>query len=190
MITVITGPMFASKSKRLIQYLTGALTRKISVTALTPEQDNRTSAGHIYSYDGSAFPATTIRSEGEYQFVEGIVKQLQASGRHILAVDEVQFLEQDTVDLLRSCYSSSPNWLILTGLVEDSDGGAFGYLHDVINIHETDFGFFLEELTARCSFCHGVANRTHCKSKKTGQVLVGRDNYEPRCEACWTFGNG
>jgi thymidine kinase len=185
-VTVISGPMFASKSKRLIQYLTGALTRKIPTVAITPGQDDRTHGGSIYSYDGSAFPACVLPEDIDDAQAKNLLDTLLPKERHVVALDEAQFVRGTILHHLVDRYLDDSSWLILSGLVEDSEGKNFGCLSDVL--FNSRPGIHHEQLTARCSFCHGKATHTFCKVEKTGQILTGRDIYEPRCKPCWMFG--
>src|SRR5439155_19864011 len=83
-LTLICGPMFAGKTRTLIELVLAA---GESAVAAKPDVDTRFGRGVIVSHDGARLPAIPLSSTADLHEA--------ASGAKLLAVDEAQFLTLD-----------------------------------------------------------------------------------------------
>lgn len=186
MITVITGPMFSSKSERLIRILANGERSNCEVMAFKPERDTRNKG--IFSYSGSAFPATSIDDKKLEEMAYYPSKAFATSKPLIVGIDEVQFCDPTAIFEISNYFIHRKEWLVLCGLSFDSEGMPFGPLSQMERRYRTG-DLTYRRMEARCSFCGADgATETFCKVKKTEQVLVGREDFEARHIDCWLFG--
>lgn len=176
-LEAIVGPMFSGKSEELIRRVTRALIAKQTVQVFKPALDDRYDAVQVASHNGRKLAAEPVAG----------VADLRARLRddtQVVAVDEVQFLSGDLVDLAMDLADDGKRVLV-AGLDLDFRGEPFGPVPQLLARAEV-----VEKLTAICR-CGRAATRTQRliqgqPAHRTDPViLVGAaESYEPRCRAC------
>jgi len=172
-LEVITGCMFAGKTRRLIEKTRSLEKAGKKVVVVKPVIDDRYNTTEIVSHDGMRQQTRTIPME--VQPIETI------KGADALVVDEVQFFSKEVVDYL---LATPTQQIIMGGLDLDWKGNPFGqmprilcYADQVIKLH------------AVCAVCGASANRTSLVAlgeAHRGQTIVGGpEKYEPRCTECF-----
>jgi thymidine kinase len=185
MLTVITGSMFASKSKTLINLCFDYVRVGKYVIGFRPLRDTRHIESTLRSHDGLTFPATLIESTDEIPEVL-YRHEMYNNPVDVVAIDEFQFFDKKTAvatieELL--CYTKLST-VLLSGLAQDSFGRPFGAMGDVLAMADN-----IIKLNAICSKCNklAAATRTSRLTDDKNTILVGGSNiFEPRCFSCWS----
>mgnify|MGYP001020688516 CR=1 FL=1 len=98
----------------------------------------------------------------------------------VVAVDEVQFLDEPIVALLERLADRGVR-VIAAGLDQDFAGSPFGVMPALLAKAE-----YVSKLQAICMVCGGPANRTQRLVASNDRVLVGASEaYEARCRHCF-----
>ncbi len=192
MIIFINGPMFSSKSSRLIEYYNRATYKdKRNVLAFKPTIDNRDD-GVIRSRGGLEIEAIKINSILD-------IEEYLFTGVTDIFIDEVNFFENIpndnlSVDFFKErekriheiiLFLEKLNYelginIFMAGLVFDSEIKPFGISPYLLNIATS-----VDYLTAVCVKCNHPATHTNYKGYKDENILVGSDEYEALCAHCW-----
>ncbi|MEW8985698.1 MAG: thymidine kinase [Bacillus sp. (in: firmicutes)] len=174
-VEVICGSMFSGKSEELIRRVKRTQFAKQKVVVFKPKIDNRYSKEAVVSHDGSSFVALPIANSSEiFQYVDEDVD--------VVAIDEVQFFDQDIVAVIQQLADSGYR-VITAGLDQDFRGEPFGKMPALMAIAEQ-----VTKLQAVCAVCGSPASRTQRlingkpASYHDPVILVGASEaYEPRC---------
>ena len=173
MIRVITGPMFSGKSGRLIEICMAyiAIDKGKCLQCFKPSKDKRDST-YIKSRK------TNIRIEVDViERFEDIVGKLDKRTK-VIVIDEAQFIEGDYMlleDLSRAGYM-----IYIGGLRVTSELKAFGKMAEIMTLADE-----IEILRATCEKCGEEAEYTICRTRKTGDTLIGdKEIYYPICRKC------
>ncbi len=177
-IEVITGPMFAGKTEELLRRIKRLEYAKKNIIVFKPQIDGRYAADEVVSHNNNRTKSINI-SKGR-----DMLLHIQPSTQ-VIAVDEVQFLDSETVDIL-DFLADQGKRVIVSGLDSDFRGETFGFMGRLISIAE-----FVTKLTAVCVKCSAPATRTqrivNGKPAKFMDpiVLIGAsESYEARCRHC------
>jgi thymidine kinase len=178
-IEVVTGVMFSGKSEELIRRVRRALIAKRRVQVFKSALDDRYAGVRtISSHDGSGVEAIPVRSSTE------ILRKVHPDTQ-VVAVDEVQFLDDGIVDVL-SLLADRGMRVIVAGTDMDFRGEPFGPIGAILAMAET-----VDKLHAICVRCGNSATRNQrlvdgepapCEAP-TIQV-GGAESYEARCRVC------
>ena len=192
-LTVICGSMCAGKSEELIKQVGRFIIAGFDILVFKPSIDTRAlldlnmdPATYIPSRNGSWIKCVPVRS------VEEISQNIQQhNSASIIAIDEVHFFASESekfVALIRSLVESGKK-VILAGLELDFRSEPFGPMPALLAYADT-----VIKLTAICSLCK---NDTYCLNQRlvNGQaaryndplIVVGSNQYEPRCRKCYTL---
>lgn len=175
MITVITGPMFAAKSRQLIDTYIENEALGLNQMCFTSVLDTR-SEGFISSRDRrTKLKAHTLDlSLNELNYYDIINNNIDC-----IYIDEMQFLDSDNETLLK--LSAKGVKIYIAGLTTTSEQGIFPSMLETMAIADN-----IIVLKANCNRCGKLANYTRClKEKEKGScILVGSDEYEPVCIEC------
>ena len=183
MITVVCGPMYASKSTELVRRVRRLLVSGRTPLVVKPAIDDRYAKDAVVTHDGLLVPCSYVRSSEE---VRSLAVMTGNEGTHALRqhvfVDEAQFFDADIVHVT-AWLSAMGVDVVLCGLDLDAMGNPFGPMADLLCHADT-----VVKLTAVCSVCGKDATRTQrtapWPSEKTGNIDVG-NAYEPRCVVHW-----
>ena len=177
-IEVICGCMFAGKTEELIRRINVLSYARKNILVFKPKIDDRYSTTEIASHAGSKVPCIVISEAKE------ILDHVNYD-TDVVAIDEVQFFDEDVVDICEYLADSGLRVLV-AGLDKDFRGEPFGVLPDLLTRAE-----FVTKLTAVCAKCGAPATRTQRiingkpASFNDPIVLVGaKEAYEPRCRHC------
>lgn len=177
-VEVIVGPMYSGKSEELIRRIRRAKIAKQKVQVFKPEIDNRYSIDDVVSHCGEKEGAIPVKDSNEIlEFIEEDID--------VLAVDEVQFFDDNIIDILMSA-SDNGKRVICAGLDMDFRGEPFGCVPKLMAIAE-----FVDKLQAICMCCGNPATRTqrlingNPANYNEAIILIGaKESYEARCRKC------
>ncbi|MBP3045737.1 thymidine kinase [Bacillus subtilis subsp. subtilis] len=174
-LELICGSMFSGKSEELIRRVKRATYAKQEVRVFKPVIDNRYSEAAVVSHNGTSMTSYAISSAA------GIWDHISES-TDVVAVDEVQFFDQEIVEVLSSLADKGYR-VIAAGLDMDFRGEPFGVVPNIMAIAES-----VTKLQAVCSVCGSPASRTQRlidgkpASYDDPVILVGAsESYEARC---------
>ena len=173
-IEVITGCMFAGKTRALIERIRTFEKEGTSVVVVKPDIDTRYSASYIVSHDG-------FRHNNVYSIPQHDIEHIAKKGS-VIAVDEAQFLDAPLVDRILSIASVA----VFAGLDLDWRGEHFGQMGRLTQVADK-----ITQLRAVCARCGAPATRSFLMARSDGvqRILVGgAERYEPRCRTCFEDG--
>ncbi|UNL89619.1 thymidine kinase [Bacillus subtilis] len=174
-LELICGSMFSGKSEELIRRVKRATYAKQEVRVFKPVIDNRYSEAAVVSHNGTSMTSYAISSAAD-------IWDHISESTDVIAVDEVQFFDQEIVEVLSSLADKSYR-VIAAGLDMDFRGEPFGVVPNIMAIAES-----VTKLQAVCSVCGSPASRTQRlidgkpASYDDPVILVGAsESYEARC---------
>ena len=184
---VLTGPMYSGKTSALLSEVRRYLIAGKSVALFKHQMDDRYGSGEkVVSHHGTSHETTALGVSSADQLVE----HLQSRKYDLVAVDEIQFFDIDTVDLLIDL----PDEVIVAGLDMDCYGTPFPVTKELM-ARADDVVKFKAVCTQRHSgnrICGQPAGMTlmcgatPVVSDDSPVVQVGgTESYEARCKACW-----
>mgnify|MGYP001296352925 CR=1 FL=1 len=193
MLEVITGCMYSGKSEELIRRLRRCYIANQYTLVMKPSIDDRYSADSVATHIGGTLKAVAVKD------VEDVKQLLRAHPFYergeVIALDEVQFLGEEIVDVLES-QANLGRRVLVAGLDLDSDGNPFGPMARLLAVADR-----VTKLTAVCVSkvldegkqvtCGKPATRSYrLPENDTGErVQVGSTGmYEARCRTCWAGG--
>ncbi|MGO0715269.1 thymidine kinase [Bacillus subtilis] len=174
-LELICGSMFSGKSQELIRRVKRATYAKQEVRVFKPVIDNRYSEAAVVSHNGTSMTSYAISSAAD-------IWDHISESTDVIAVDEVQFFDQEIVEVLSSLADKGYR-VIAAGLDMDFRGEPFGVVPNIMAIAES-----VTKLQAVCSVCGSPASRTQRlidgkpASYDDPVILVGAsESYEARC---------
>lgn len=174
-LELICGSMFSGKSEELIRRVKRATYAKQEVRVFKPVIDNRYSEDAVVSHNGTSMTSYAISSAAD-------IWDHISESTDVVAVDEVQFFDQEIVEVLSSLADKGYR-VIAAGLDMDFRGEPFGVVPNIMAIAES-----VTKLQAVCSVCGSPASRTQRlidgkpASYDDPVILVGAaESYEARC---------
>lgn len=171
-IEIVCGPMFSGKSEELIRRVKRALIARQTVQVFKPALDDRYDRRAVASHSQQRVDAQPVRDSAE-------LRQLVAPETEVVAIDEVQFLDEGVVPLVEALAERGVR-VILAGLDLDFAGQPFGFMPALLARAE-----HVSKLAAICMVCGAQASRSQRLVRSGGQVLVGAaEAYEARCRHC------
>ena len=191
MLEVITGCMYSGKSSELIRRLRRHQIAGQYVIAFKSALDDRYSADSVATHIGETLEAHPVHDVDHVR--RFLYKQpFQMTGQ-VIGLDEVQFMDDDIVDVLEE-QANMGRRVIVAGLDLDSDGKPFGPMARLLAVADK-----VTKLTAVCVAhdhetdgpCGKPATRSYRVTQEefVEQVKVGSFGvYEARCRVCWARG--
>jgi thymidine kinase len=177
-IELICGSMFSGKTEELIRRLRRAVIARQQVQVFKPALDDRYHGEKVTSHNGLNFEAQPVAAAEE-------VRDRLVAETTVVAIDEVQFFEDDVVALCESLADQGLR-VICAGLDTDFRGAPFGPMPALMARAE-----HVDKLHAICVVCGGEASRTQRlidgrpAAYDDPIVLVGAaEVYEARCRQC------
>ncbi|MAS34214.1 MAG: thymidine kinase [Anaerolineaceae bacterium] len=175
-IEVICGSMFCGKTEELIRRIRRATIAKQKVQVFKHRLDNRyEGVAKVTSHTGQHLEAQHISHSSE-------LLPLVAPETTVVAVDEVQFFDDNIIDVIQELASREIR-VIVAGLDLDFRGEPFGTMPEILCLAEE-----VTKLRAICVVCGEPASRT--QRLVNGEpahyddpiILVGaEESYEARC---------
>ena len=178
-VEVVCGVMFSGKSEELMRRVRRATLAKKSVQVFKSHLDERYGGiQSIGSHDGGSVLAVPISNSVE------LAERIRPE-THVVAIDEVQFLDQGIVDVANSLADSGIR-VILAGTDMDFRGRTFGPIGNLLAIAET-----VTKLHAICVRCGSLATRNQrlingepAPAEGPTIQVGGLESYEARCRSC------
>ena len=178
-IEVIAGVMFSGKSEELIRRVRRAVIAKNPVQVFKSHLDARYAGLYsISTHDGGIVEAEPVDSSEE------IITRRRPETQ-VLAVDEVQFLDDGIVDVANTLADQGVR-IVLAGIDMDFRGLPFGPMPALLAIAE-----IVDKLQAICVVCGEPASRNQRLVNgrpalwDSPTIMVGgRESYEARCRYC------
>jgi thymidine kinase len=177
-IEVIAGVMFAGKSEELIRRVRRAVIARKRVQVFKSHLDNRYHVYSVTTHDGITVEAIPVSTALD------IAQQVRPDVS-VVAIDEVQFLDDGIVDVATSLAGRGVR-VILAGIDTDFRGEPFGAMPQLLAVAE-----IVDKLHAICVVCGEPA----CRNQRlldgrpapydSPTIMVGgAESYEARCRHC------
>lgn len=175
-LTIITGPMFAGKSSRILSLISQYAAIDTPVLVVKHADDTRYSRNEIATHDGQRAPCISVRDLEDLR-VEDWARY------SVLIVDEAQFFKR-LIPFVETIVDTHGKHLYLVGLDGDSNRRPFGELLDCIPLAD-----HVERITAFCRRCANgrPAPFTYRRSGPHDQQVIvgGQDMYMALCRECY-----
>lgn len=175
---VITGPMFAGKTRELQRQYMVFKTCQFKVQIFKIFFDDRYAKDEIITHDGLKFDRNDIFLVKNAEEIEKLLKP----ETEVIMIDEAQFFGPELVDKINE-WVDKGKIVVSTVLPTDYRGKTFGLAGDLLAQADK-----ITQLFPRCmyvengSFCHQPATRTFRKADIKDIVVVGGpEMYEARC---------
>lgn len=172
------GPMWSSKSSRLLMELERCKYQKRNALVFKPAIDDRYSTTQIVTHGGWRHDAVTVDN------AEGILAKVleeQNNDISIIAVDEA-FMINGVADALTFLYRNGYS-IIVSTLDTAYNGKPFDEVTKML-----PWATSIEKCSAVCTICSQDAHFTYKKSEDETLLEVGgHELYEPRCLRCHPF---
>jgi len=168
---IFTGPMFGSKTTRMLAAIDRYHYQNRKVIAFKPRIDDRYSAVEISTHSGGRFPAVGVQSGSD------ILSYFSQIGDEfsIIAVDEA-FMINGIADVLLKLFREGKT-ILVSSLQLSSSGNVFEEVRDMM-----PWATRIEVCPAVCTVSGKDAYYTHRKVEGLDEIVVGgKELYEPRC---------
>lgn len=177
-LNVIVGPMFAAKSRRLVEEAQALVAAGYGVMIVKPSMDTR-QHGVIRSRDGAEYPAHTMADHGLFAL------QLQAYPVDWLLIDEAHMFQDGLLQTVATAQMMGTH-VLAAGVDFNYQTRPFRVMAELLLRADQVIRHF-----ARCGQCDAVAWYTRRKGGSTTNLLVGDSElYEPVCPACMSGEHG
>jgi thymidine kinase len=190
-LEIILGPMFASKTTRLVEIYKKCNFCNISVAVINHSIDNRYDEELLSTHDHIKIPCIkterlfdvwtdNIDMETNVEKVPRIKDKFKVASSSVILINEGQFFP-DLEEFVKILLSHDKK-VYVCGLDGDFERKKFGQILDLIPICDK-----VTKLTSLCSLCkngtHGIFSKRISYEKE--QTVVGSDNYIPVCRNCY-----
>ncbi len=171
--TVYTGPMFGSKTTRLLADVDRLKHKGRKILAFKACIDNRYSSTNITSHNGGSIEAYSIKDAIE---IYGIIKE--HDNIDVIAIDEafmIKNIDEVLIDLYKSRYS-----IIVSSIQLDAGEVPFENMKNIFPLATK-----IEVCPAVCTLCDNDAYFTFplfdINNASQEEKVGGKELYEPRC---------
>tara|TARA_Y100001963_G_C6793133_1_gene456802 strand:+ start:8069 stop:8668 length:600 start_codon:yes stop_codon:yes gene_type:complete len=167
---IFTGPMFGSKTTRLIAAIDRFSYQKRNIISFKPKMDERYSVSKISTHSGASVPALCIDSGTD------ILEYIKSTNSvpDVVAVDEA-FMIDGISEVLISLFRSGVT-VVVSSLQLSASGRVFEEVRDIM-----PWATKIEVCPAVCTVTGLDAFYTHRKFDNMDEITVGgSDLYEPR----------
>ena len=163
---VYTGPMFGSKTTRMLSVLERCSYQNRKVIAFKPKMDDRYSAGEICTHAGLKFPAMNVSHGNE------IIKESEEYD--VVGVDEAFMIDGCAEALIRLFRLGKT--VVVSSIQMSASGNIFGEVQSML-----PWATSIEVCPAVCVKTGNNAYYTVRKVENLSEIEVGgADIYEPR----------
>lgn len=168
-LIMFVGPMFGSKTTRLIAALDRYKYQGKRIAAFKPFIDERYSKNEIVTHNGGRVSATCVTSGGE------IIDYIEKNPVDIVAIDEA-FMIDDIGEVAVKIYKMGITVLI-SSLDLSSKAEPFESIMKIM-----PWATKIEKCPSVCALCDEDAHFTYRKFDDDRELLIGgSEMYEPRC---------
>jgi len=167
-----TGPMFSSKTTKLLMQADKRQYQKQNILAFKSRMDDRYSKlGEIVTHNFNKLPAILVRDGNEI-----IRNVLESDGADCIIVDELFLIDGGAsacIELFKKGYD-----IVIASIDLSFAGQPFDEVKEIM-----PFCTRIIKCKAVCPVCQKDALYTFRKGDNTNEILVGgKDIYEPRCQ--------
>lgn len=168
---IYTGPMFGSKTSRLLSTLEKYKYQKKKIVVFKPNIDDRYSASEVVTHSGWKTPAICVKTGAD------ILEYLTDANDspQVVAVDEafmIPGIAESLIFLFKNGFT-----VVVSSLEMSATGKPFHEIEKMM-VWATQ----VEKCTAVCTVCGRDAHYTHKKQLGGDEIEVGgAELYEPRC---------
>lgn len=176
---IFTGPMFGSKTTRLLGAVDRFRYQNKTVLSFKPKLDDRYASGDITTHNGGMLKAIIVESGDD------IVNHVKSSdgSANVIAVDEA-FMIDDVARALIYLFRKGKT-IVVSSLQLSATGKVFEEVRDMM-----PWATKIEICPAVCPVTGRDAYYTHRKSDCIDEITIGgSDLYEPRCWEYHSFVN-
>jgi thymidine kinase len=168
---VYCGPMFSSKTSRLLATLEKYKYQHKKIAVFKPNIDDRYSVSEVVTHGGWKVPAVCVKSGAEIlEYLANLDEEL-----HVIAVDEA-FMIPGSSEALTWLFTYGYT-VVVSSLELSSAGKPFHEIEKML-----PWATLIEKCTAVCTVCGRDAHYTHKKQVGGEEIEVGGSElYEPRC---------
>jgi thymidine kinase len=192
-LELIIGPMYASKTSRLVEVYKQCKFCNISVAVINHVIDNRYDEELLSTHDKVKIPCIktkvlkdvwlTEELDLEDDIIENIPRiqdKLKISRSDVILINEGQFFE-DLYDVVIDMLKCGKK-VYVCGLDGDFERKKFGQILDLIPLCDK-----VDKLTSLCTLCNNGTRGIFSMrlTQETEQTIVGSDNYIPVCRKCY-----
>jgi thymidine kinase len=195
-LELIIGPMFSSKTTRLVEIYKQCKFCNISVVAINHTIDNRYDDDLLSTHDHIKISCIktdklcdicddinnniNINMEENIETIPRLDDKLKIIISEVILINEGQFFP-DLEDFVKKMLSYGKR-IYVCGLDGDFERRKFGQILDLIPLCDK-----VTKLTSLCSSCKNGTPGIFSKriSLETEQTVVGSDNYIPVCRNCY-----
>ena len=173
-LIVYCGPLFGSKTTRLLSAIDRFSYQNKLTIAFKPKIDNRYSVAEISTHSGLKYPAETVKDITE---LKGRLNELESEmgPADVIAVDEL-FMIPGVSDYLLELWKDGKN-IIVSSLDLSARLEPFEELQKLL-----PFATYIEKCPAVCVVCQRDAYYTEKHVRGGDNIEVGgADLYSPRC---------
>tara|TARA_B100000214_G_scaffold324010_1_gene260759 strand:- start:424 stop:999 length:576 start_codon:yes stop_codon:yes gene_type:complete len=167
---IFTGPMFGSKTTRLIAALDRFSRQGRKVIAFKPRLDNRYAEGEIVTHSGGKVAATIVQTGSEIVDIVSSISDVE-----VIGIDEA-FMIDGAAEAALSLFRQGIT-VVVSSLQISATGNVFEEVRDMM-----PWATKIEVCPAVCPVTGLDAFYTHRKFENMEEISVGgSDLYEPRC---------
>lgn len=168
---VYTGPMFGSKTSRLLSTIERYKYQHKKIAVFKPQIDDRYSSSEVATHGGWKIPATCVKTGADIlEFLTNSTESPQ-----VIAVDEA-FMIPGVAETLTFLFKNGFT-VVVSSLEMSATGKPFHEIEKML-VWATQ----VEKCTAVCTVCGRDAHYTHKKQVGGNEIEVGgAELYEPRC---------
>lgn len=168
---VYCGPMFSSKTSRLLATLEKYKYQHKKIAVFKPNIDDRYSVSEVVTHGGWKVPAVCVKTGAE--ILEHLANLDEEP--HVIAVDEA-FMIPGSSEALTWLFTYGYT-VVVSSLELSSAGKPFHEIEKML-----PWATHIEKCTAVCTVCGRDAHYTHKKQVGGEEIEVGGSElYEPRC---------
>jgi len=191
-LELFIGPMYASKTTRLVEIYKQCKFCNISVTVINHTIDNRYDDELLSTHDKVKIPCikterlsdvwtNSIDIEEDLNTSPRVQDKFKVGKSDVILINEGQFFEdlyEVVVEMLKR-----DKKVYICGLDGDFERKRFGTILDLIPLCDK-----VTKLTSLCSLCkNGTPGIFSMRlTNETDQTVVGSDNYIPVCRKCYS----
>jgi thymidine kinase len=191
-LEIILGPMYASKTTRLVEIYKQCKFCNISVAVINHDIDNRYDDDLLSTHDKikipcikthkltDIWPDKSIPLEESVHDIPRINDKFKIAVSNVILINEGQFFPDlfDIVNFMLDCGKQ----VYICGLDGDFERKKFGQILDLIPLCDK-----VTKLTSLCSKCkNGTPGIFSMRlTNEIQQTVVGSENYIPVCRSCY-----
>jgi thymidine kinase len=190
-LELIIGPMYSSKTTRLVEIYKQCNFCDISVAVINHCIDNRYDDELLSTHDKIQIPCMKaerlfdvwldhVNMEENLALIPRIKDKFKVATSEVILINEGQFFPD--LEAFVKCLLKENKQVYVCGLDGDFERKKFGQILDLIPLCDK-----VTKLTTLCSLCKNgtkaiFSMRLTCEKEQT---IVGSDNYIPVCRKCY-----